>query len=308
MVSCATPRSSSPHSELPVSKSGPLDRHSATKEIEDSRRLLEAGAPAQAIPRLQHTMSKFPNSDAAADARYYLALCYHALHSYHDAIEMFADYLRMAPEGPYAKSAEEHISRLTREYDKRYLSSEELETNISTLTKQAEADPSNLELQWELGHLLWKRGNYGKAARYYLSVAEVDPTYADRDEFKERIELMPDGQHIVLSPAELDRRLVERQPLQIINTSSFQSGHERFTRLPKHYVVTGQVHNRGDSVLYGVQVIVTIYGFGNVVYDTNTVTIGRMNPGEFRAYSVRFSNFPNIENVDRSESVPTFQR
>jgi hypothetical protein len=61
-------------------------------------------------------------------------------------------------------------------------------------------------------------------------------------------------------------------------------------------------------VLYGVQVFVTIYGFGNVVFDTSTINIGRLNPGETRAFSVRFSNFDNIENVRRHEAVGTFQR
>ena len=93
-----------------------------------------------------------------------------------------------------------------------------------------------------------------------------------------------------------------------MNTNAFQSGHDLLTREKLYYVVTGQVVNRGDSVLYGTELVVTIFGFGNVVLDTNTVSFGRMNPGEARAFSVRFSNFPNIDDIRRFEAVPTFQR
>ena len=94
----------------------------------------------------------------------------------------------------------------------------------------------------------------------------------------------------------------------MVNTTAFKSGRDLLTRERKFYVVTGQVRNRSDSILYGVQVIVTLYGFGNVVYDTNTVNIGRMNPDEVRAFTVRFSNFPNIDDMNRHEVVPVFQR
>ena len=43
-------------------------------------------------------------------------------------------------------------------------------------------------------------------------------------------------------------------------------------------------------------------------YDTTTVSVGRLNPGEIRAFSVRFSNFDNIENINRYECVASFQR
>jgi hypothetical protein len=111
-----------------------------------------------------------------------------------------------------------------------------------------------------------------------------------------------------LSPAEVERRQIQAQPLAVTNTAAFKSGEDLFTRTALFYSVTGQVVNRSDSVLYGVQVIITIYGFGNVVNDTTTVSIGRLNPGEIRAFSVRFSNFENIENINRYECVATFQR
>ncbi|MFA6241883.1 MAG: FxLYD domain-containing protein, partial [Candidatus Hydrogenedentales bacterium] len=116
------------------------------------------------------------------------------------------------------------------------------------------------------------------------------------------------GQYLILTPMEVQRREVEKQPLVIVNMSSFRSGEDLFTRQPLYYSVTGQAVNRSDSVLYGVQVMVTLYGFGNVVYDTTTANIGRLNPGESRAFSVRFSNFDDIENIYRYEAVGSFER
>jgi hypothetical protein len=113
---------------------------------------------------------------------------------------------------------------------------------------------------------------------------------------------------MIVTPSEIERRSIENRPLLITNTNYFRSGEDLITRESRFYVVSGQAHNRSDSILYGVQVHVTIYGFGNVIYDTATVNIGRLHPGEQRAFSIRFSNFDNINNVARYECIGTFDR
>ena len=309
----ASPSANTGGPVLRTSPTSQLDKHvgddrAAAMEVEEASKLVDAGDTSAVIPKLLSTISKYPGSEAAYEARYWLGRAYYKVGGYRDAIDLFNEYLRLAPNGRYAQECNDYVQRLTTEYSQRFLSAEKLDENIRTLLDELKKSPDNIGSQLALADLLWKRGDYDKAAAIYKNVIDKHPDQANNEIIRQRVEMLPGGQYTALTPTEIQRRQSEEQPLVVINTSSFQSGRDLFTRESRLYAVTGRVVNRGDSVLYGVQVIVTIYGFGNVVYDTSTVGIGRMNPGEIRAFSVQFSNFDNIENVNRYECVATFQR
>lgn len=305
---CTTPRTTPPTTATPVTKNRVIDSYAANREVEEARRMMEVGDYNVVIPRLLHLISKYPESRAANEARYLLGVAYYKINGYRDAIDMFNEYLRMAPKGKYADKSAEYVAKLMEEYKQKFPTAEELDAGIEAARKKLEADPKSLAAQLELADLMWKRGDYSRAGRLYWTIVQGHPEYAQDATVKSRIELLPGGEYTVLTPVEVQRRQIAAQPVVVVNVNAFHSGADLFTRQPKYYVVTGQVVNRGDSVLYGVQVIVTIFGFGNVVYDTNTVTIGRMNPEEIRAFSVRFSSFENISNIYRHECVVSFQR
>lgn len=305
---CAGHHAAEPSPEPLLPKGGALNSTAGQKELGEARRMIEEGNYTVVVPRLLHVITGFPNSRAAVDARYYLGLAYRDIKSYRDAIDMFNDYLRLAPDGKYAEPSKKYVSTLTEEYSRKFWTAEKLDARISVLTGLLKQQPDNLDAQWELADLLWKRGDYDAATRLYVDMIGKHPERANDPIVTGRIERQPSGQYLALTPTEILRREIQRQPIAIVNTSRFRSGKDLLTREAMYFVVTGQAVNRSDSVLYGVQVIVTIYGFGNVVYDTNTVNIGRLNPGETRAFSVRFSNFDDIENVFRYEAVGTFER
>lgn len=280
----------------------------AVEEVAEARRFLETGEVSSSIPILLQAIGKYPESPAALEARFLLGRAYYELNDHRDAIDLFKDYVRLAPEGPNAAEALAYVEQLTAEYHEKYMTPEALDERIRELTEQLSADPQSLDVQWQLADMLWRRGNYSRAAEIYMDIVKAHPAYADDQTVRTRVELLPNGDYIVLTPAELQRREVEAQPLQIFNLAGFTAGRDLFTRTRTNYVVTGQVVNRSDSVLYGVEILVTIYSFGNVVYDTQTVAIGRLNPGETRAFSVRLTNFEYIENIHRFEATGTFQR
>jgi len=125
------------------------------------------------------------------------------------------------------------------------------------------------------------------------------------------MELGPDGQYTVLTPDEAERRQSAAEPLTVFNVQSFRSGRYRpdqYSYVDEYYNVAGQAVNRSEQALLDVSVIVTIYGLAGQVYDTQTVQLGRLKPGEVRAFSVRFSNFDNIENVHRHECTVTYSQ
>jgi len=304
---CATPKVPSPREGWNLGGSVSAER-AARQEVEAARKMVDTGDTSSVIPRLLNTIGKYPSTKAALDARYLLGMAYYQIGGYRDAIEMLNEYLQLAPQGEYASKAAEQVARMSDEYSNKYPTPTELDSKVRTLTEKVNAAPQDVNLQLDLADMLWTRGDYNKAGKIYAGIVKVDPRYAEQAVIRSRMEFLPNGEYVVLSPVEVERRQVESQPLAVINTASFRSGQDLFTREARFYSVTGQVVNRSDSVLYGVEVVVTIYGFGNVVYDTTTVAIGRLNPGEIRAFSVRFSNFENIENINRYEAVATFQR
>lgn len=295
--------SNSNHRGLSVPLTG-----AGARTVEESRKLIEAGDTTVVVPRLLHVISNDPDSNAALDARYWLAVAYTKIGSERDAIELFSEYLRLAPSGKYAADAERYRQELAQAYDEKYQTPEEMDAAVRDLARQVQASPGDFKLQIQLADALWKRGDYESAAEIYNRVIREKPEYANEPGVRDRVEPLPEGGIIVLTPTEIQRREIERQPLAVLNTTSFRSGRDLLTREALYYAVSGQVVNRGESVLYGVQVTITIYGFGNMVYDTSTVHIGRLNPRETRAFSVRFSNFDNIDEISRYDCVASFDR
>jgi tetratricopeptide (TPR) repeat protein len=221
---------------------------------------------------------------------------------------MLEDYLELAPDGPRAAEAQELAREIDTEYRALFPGPDEIDQAIADARRELEQQPDSPDRAAALADALWKRGNYDEAGSIYATLASEYPDRAADLGVYNRIEFYRDNTYVVLTPTEVARREKEIRPLEIINLTSFRAVRDSFSAVPRFYVVSGQAVNRSDSMLYDVQVDVTIYGFGNVVYDTNTVFLGRMLPGETRAFSLRFTNFDDINRIDRHEAVGRFQR
>jgi tetratricopeptide (TPR) repeat protein len=277
-------------------------------EIRAARRLMDADEYAAAIPRLVGTISKDPAADAAIDARFFLGVCYFEINGYGKADELLRTYLAIAPQGDYAVESEAYLHRVHRAYHAQYPTEEETNARIELLRAALEKGTKEANQRIELAGLLWENGNYEEAADILVGVLTENSTFGDDDRFRRRIEVSPEGEYTLLTPEEIRRRQLENLPLAVLNESAFRAGRDRRTQKARSYVVTGQVLNRHDSVVRGVEVNVTLYGFGSRVYDTTTENIGDLRSGEQRAFSVSFSNFENIENIERYECIATFNR
>jgi tetratricopeptide (TPR) repeat protein len=296
-------------SQIPMTGRGQsFHSKTAEKELSDVRRLVNAGDHATAVPRLIQIMQKYNDRETSMEARFWLGVCYYNLNTYRDAIDMFKEYIREAPEGPRADSSREYIAKLQTEYEQQYGSPEELDSQIQAAQRAVQANPGSVEDALHLADLLWKRGTFTAAGEIYVGLVRKHPEIYANEPIARRIEILPSGEFTILTPTEIQRREVEQTPLVIENQHAFRRGRDLFTRERLFYVVTGQAHNRSDSVLYGVEVLITLYGQGNIVYDSRPWHVGRLNPGERRAFSVRFDQFETIENIQRFECVGSFQR
>lgn len=282
---------------------------SAAKELAVAQRMIHAGDYSQVIPRLMHVVSKYPETTAGIEAKYFLGFTYYQIGGYRDALAYFNEYLALAPEGRYAELGREYVAGLSDAVDGGI---ERLQERIEAAQERAAVDPTQFANQLELADLYWKNRQYNEAGELYKSIVKQWPQLETDATIRQRLERAPDGSFVVLTPEEVQRRYAEAEPLLIINDSSFRSGKysgwHNLTGRDMYYNVSGQAVNRGGTTLQNVQVIVTIYGLGHLVYDTKTVGIGRLRPGEMRAFSVRFDNFDNLENVNRYEITGLFDR
>ena len=165
--------------------------------------------------------------------------------------------------------------------------------------------------QLELANLYWEQGQYENAGGIYAELLRHWPRLEEDLVVRRRIARGSNGEITVLTPTEVERRHREAEPLLIYNVSAFKSGRfEGWSATPnqRYYNVTGQSVNQSQTTLHDVNIIVTIYGVGFMVYDTKTANIGSLRPGEVRAFSIQFSQFDNIDNIARHECVGTFRR
>ncbi len=290
------------------SGSNSFDAPAPGSSVADAERLIQSGNHAAAVGRLREIIARYPGTTESQEAQYLLGLAHEAMGGTRDAIVAYEGYLAAAPKGKWADASRMSRDRLRSQQEASFPSLDTLDREIESLRAAHKAQPDSAEAALRLADALWMRGEYEEAGAIYIDIAKGDPDFAQSDHFKTRIEPRNDGSHTVLTPAETTRRAVARNPIEIINVNSFGAVRDSFTQVPRFFVVTGQAVNRSDQVMLGVNVNVTIYGFGNKIYDTDTTQMGDLNPGESRPFSMRFSNFRELNSIDRVEHAVSFRR
>ena len=286
-----------------------LNSVAAEQELAEARRMLRAGEHSRVIPRLMEITTRYVGTEAGTEAWYVLGLTYYKIDGLYNAEQYFRKYLALAPQGDYAALCREYLAAITSAADQRGAHRAALEARVA---KYGGVDaPEELAASLELAETYWHDGDFEKASAVYVRVLRTWPSLKEDTVIRQRMELGPDGTYLVLTPNEVERRQSATEPMTVFNVQSFRSGRYRadqYGYVDEYYNVAGQAVNRGEQPLLDASVIVTIYGLAGQVYDTQTVQLGRLKPGEVRAFSVRFNNFDNIENVHRHECTVTYSQ
>lgn len=309
---CAGPRTQepAPAGAPPAGDGRAFNEAGGARQLQAAQRMIKAGEYSQAIPRLVQVTNDFAGTAAATDAWYFLGVAYYEISGYSHAVEYFREYLGRAPEGRHAGEARTALETIANGTP-RALVRQADDGQIEAARQRSAAAPDNLAHALDLANLLWEAGRYAEAGDVYRALMPRWPRLADDMTLRSRIERQADGTYLVLTPEVVSQRLAEAQPLILMNTASFTSGRETLMARSGrdiYYNVTGEALNRSSTALKDVRVFVTLYGLGSVVYDTQTVYIGPLAPGARRAFSVRFSNFENLDNVARYACEGTFER
>lgn len=296
-----------PHSYADPLGSG-FERKSARALLSGANAAIARGNDSSAVQQLHELAAKYPKSKPALEVHYLLGRAYYRIGAYGDSIKEFGLYLEQSPRGKNAEEARSLMHRLTMEYRDRFPTANELDAAIAQLREKLAAEPKSSAHAMDLADKLWMRGRYEEAGKEYLALVARDEPFGLDPVFVRRVELQVDGSHVLLTPEEIMRREVERQPIVLTNLTSFRSNRDRRTQVSKDYVVTGQAINRSNAKISAVQIDVTLYGFGGRVYDTGVYNIGTMYPGSTRAFRVIFTSFREMNSIDRYDYSVRFER
>jgi tetratricopeptide (TPR) repeat protein len=292
-------------------RNGAIRDSGLSSNLDAARRLMASGNYSQALPRLHELAERYPEEAAGIEAHYWLGEAYVALGGEAKAREYFEEYVRRAPEGAYAGEARARSEAIASAQEEASPHTDAVTARIATLERQWAADPGALAAGLELADLYWRRDEYARAGEIYMQILEKWPELAEDAVVRTRVVKGENGAWVLQTPRNVILEEAARDPLIFFNTQSFRSGRNQgYPRggLNDRYSVSGQVMNRGPVPLKEVSVIVTIYGFPNLVYESRTLPIGTLRPGERRAFSTQFTNFDDIENVSRFECTGTYTR
>lgn len=295
----------------PLEPTPVLANREAQRDLKAARRLYDDRRYYEAIPKLLNLISRSRGTNAGTESHYVLGLCYSEIEGYKDAIVMFQKYLELAPKGKFAEDSLKQVKTLSIAYNAKFPSDASIKAEIKRLEDElinSPEPPNSTDLKIQLADQYWVLGSYAQAGDLYVEIAKANPEFRSDQTFRERIDLHQDGTFTLITPDEQIRRAVEKEPLVIVNKNGFKTGRDTFKRTRQSYIVSGQIHNRSSERQHDVEVITTIYGFGNVIWDTKKNRIGRMNPGEIRAFSFKFQNFRNIEDLNRYTCEVTYKR
>ncbi|MBI2422391.1 MAG: outer membrane protein assembly factor BamD [Candidatus Hydrogenedentes bacterium] len=298
------PLDAAPASDL----DGTLNSNSAAaSELSEAQRLIRAGDYSTAIPRLMKIVQVYPNSTAGVDSRYFLGVAFYKIGGTRDASAHFSKYLELAPEGRYAQ--------LSKDYVRGFLTTgpqaEKAERKDRIEALESIDDAALLPEKLELANLYWENTEYEKAGEIYFQLLAAWPRLENDRIVRTRLERQPDGTLVLLTPAEVNRRYNDQEPLLVHNTNAYRSG--KYQGYGRHlvdtvYNVTGEVVNRSVENVWNVRLVVTIYGLGQKIYETKTIDVGNLAAAQSLPFSVTFTQFDNIENVQRFECKAYYGR
>lgn len=271
-------------------------------DVVEARRLIDSGAYSQALPRLLLVTSQDQQSAQAAEAFYWMGVAYQRIGSLGEASDAYGRSVEIAPDGAYAATAQTAMETIRNEVDAAYVDADELDGLIKQVEQRAAAEPNEVAHRLLLADLHWKRESYDAAGAIYQELLTTHPGLARDRVVAQRMMQKAEGGWTVMTPGTAIQMNAEENPVTLYGVSSFKTtelrGDVRYYNVD-FYHVSGYVVNQSQSPVRNVNVDVTIFGFGSRVFDTTSVSLGTLRPGQHRTFAVRFNNFDNVNNVQR---------
>lgn len=281
-------------------------------EMSSAYRDLKARRYSLALVKYLLILQQEPSGPEAEESKFRLGECYFHMRSYLEAGAQFQRYLSDCPEGVFAADARQYLGKLQeieqRERERERLRKEEIRKRLGHWREASRKEPTSAEAAAQVGHAFWDLEQYEEATQEYLRAINLEPDRRYGKLISQRLSFDEDGTVTVLTPEELARLERERNPIVVFNRHAYRGGgRDLFSSAPRWFIVTGQLVNRSSHTVRDVGVLVTILDFAGHVLDSADHRVGTVKPGQIRAFSVRFTKFENIYNIDRYECKPVFE-
>jgi len=274
----------------------------ATDDLVAAEAALADGQYHLARMKFAMALEKQPDNETAM---FGLGLTHFRLGAYENAAIHLIRYLDDFPDGQYAEEARYYVSRIDsiqrQRRDAQARRVEALKARVATAREEVDRRPADPQPRIELGSAYWDVANFARAAEQYIRAVELDAALRNHPVVRGRMEFGPEGDVIVLTPHELERRDQEANPIVIVNKRGYRAGRGSFDFQYLWYIVSGQVRNRSSQRVEGVAVEAVIYNLSGHVLDVQQMYIGAMPPGAERSFSARLTHFDDINNVYRYE-------
>ncbi len=258
-----------------------------------------------AAARYESLRDRYPETSLREDITFRQGMALYSVASYHDAHDVFVDYLAEYPRGRYLADTKDCLrkidvlmSRSTPAEAKKLQAAKE-NANLDVLNKLLVEHPTDWRVLEAIGDALWKLGNYDEAIASYYKAHSIASAYEERELNNGKLVLDCDGKPIAVNPRILEQMEIERQPVRVYALHAYTSrGKTKKVGADiQFYNLTGSVRNQGTRLLHDVEVQVLYKDVAGNILDVDYVTIGTLGPGEVRAFLSRADDYDNLYNI-----------
>jgi tetratricopeptide (TPR) repeat protein len=275
------------------------DQRKAADRAFDNREYVLAAARYEAL------RDRYPDTILREDIMFRQGMALYSVASYHDAYDVFVDYLAEYPRGRYLSDSKDCLkkidvlmSRATPAEAKKLQAAKD-NANLDVLNKLLVEHPTDWRVLEAIGDALWKLGNYDEAIASYYKAHSIASAYEERDLNNGKLVLDGNGKPIAVNPQILEQMEIERHPVRVyaLHAYTTRGKTSRAGGDIQFYNLTGSVRNQGVRLLHNVEVEVLYKDLAGNILDVDYVSVGSLGPGEVRAFLSRADDYDNLYNI-----------
>jgi tetratricopeptide (TPR) repeat protein len=258
-----------------------------------------------AAARYESIRDLYPDTEIRQDMMFRQGVALYSVSSYHDARDVFVDYINEYPRGLYLSDIKDYIkkidvlmSRATLAEAKK-LEAAKSKANLDELSRLLADHPTDYRILEAIGDAYWKLGNYDEAIDFYYKAHQIASTYEERELNNGKLILDSDGNPIPVNPKLLEQMEIELNPIRVYGLHTYNS-RSRLNVIGgdiQFYNLTGSVRNQGKRLLRDVEVQVVYKDVSQNVLDVDYINIGSLGPGEVRSFLSRADDYDNLYNI-----------
>lgn len=294
---------------------------STTAEIYYARQLKRANEAFQqdryalAATLYESLSDRYPSTKRREDMIMNQAMALYKLKDYHDARNVYLNYLQEFPEGRYVEEARDRLDKINvfltagrRPSDRQIEQAKEDLAKLRALRKEYPYSP---DIAYALGNLYYEMGDYEEAVRFYYEAQQLNAAYKEKELISQRMLINNQGEPVPMTREAQQQYLKNENPLVLFNLNDYKASQQGqyITGNPDiYFCVTGLIRNQSDTIKRDVTIEVRFLNVNHEIQDVTYVRLGNLAPQEVRAFRATATKFDNIYNIAEYECIPRWRQ